>query len=882
MVQRNLKKLLFLMLLMLGVGQAAQATVELTFTEKESGVLKAYVYPVEMEVTGMTLDETGVLTKSEAGPASIILDFGDVDFSHVTNITVDVDYESDGYTNLVGVAGENPGKAVLSNQEGEVHSWSWSVWSYDLNDYDRTNGRHMKSFVLNMRDDAIGSMKINHICITKPKITELEFDEEGKAYIYPEDMIVTGMTLDPETGLLVKTDETKQGNILISLGDVDFSDVTRIDVNVDTESEGYVDLFETTCVRSIESNINTWYGSKYGIDYTTTYQEKSEHVKEIQMYTVNPSPDLTPADKERLTGSMKINYICITKVEKPLELIFNEAGKSYIFPEDLKVTGMTYDSGTGVLTKEAGTSGSILINLGDADFSNVARITLSGDWSNDDHTDLLSRTIVKGLAGENIATANFQKYDFDYTEYQSKGNVSGILLEFDADKAGSMKINNLCITKNMLYASPSSEVGLYMIPYMVKGNDGTWSIGTPDWNVALAEQATIYGSGSSDPVRYADVSEYDELHIYQTSGEPVRLFFIDNNNSAFTVNTTSEPALVVGENYSTLDLAAITEKFGAAKLIGIKASASWTTATVEKIVAIKSNPVADYVIAGKDGEISEFAATVLLDANATVIDVRGVVEPLELNSANPNCLFIANEGILDQSNVLVKGEGDVYTCQFFDLQSGYPFRAPFNFTAAVARMQKTIEAGFATLVLPYTVNNVTAGKVYGLTNVNGTVVNGKLVTTIEANRPVLLSVGNYDLNASDVFIEANPASMTNGVLTGVYDATTPIPEGSYVLQNQTNKDGWAFYYVNENSGDYAIKMTPFTAYLSNSGNQANVNMLTFNFDDEVTGVENVEAVASATTVVEIYDLSGRKVNAPMKGINLMKMSDGTVKKVIVK
>ena len=720
-------------------------------------------------------------------------------------------------------------------------------------------------------------MKINSICITKPKIAELEFDGEGKAYIYPKDMIVTGMTLDSETGLLVKTDETKQGNILISLGDVDFSDVTRIDVNVDTESEGYVDLFATTCVRSIESEINTWYGSRYGIDYTTTYQEKSEHIKEIQMYTVNPSPDLTPEDKARLTGSMKINYICITKVEKPLELTFNEAGKSYIFPEDLKVTGMTFDPGTGVLTKEAGTSGSILINLGDADFSNVARITLSGDWSNDNNTDLLSRTIVKGVAGENIATANIQKYDFDYTEYQSKGNVSGILLEFDADKAGSMKINNLCITKNMLYASPSNEVGLYMIPYMVKGNDGTWSIGTPDWNVALAEQGTIYGSGSSDPVRYADVSEYDELHIYQTSGEPVRLFFIDNNNSAFTVNTTSEPALVVGENYSILNLAAITEKLGAAKLIGIKASTSWTKATVEKIVAIKSNPVADYVIAGKDGEISEFAATVLADANATVIDVRGVVEQLELTSANPNCLFIANEGILNQNNVLVQSE-DGYTCANLVLETGKPFRAPFEFTATSASMTKTISNQFATLILPYNATVPEGCEAYVLTGVdeNNVVGGDPLGATIPANTPVLLAnAGEHNFNAEYVTVPVTPTELTKGLLTGVYSATQ-APTNSYVLQTQ--EDEQAFYHATAGNEP---TMNPFTAYLTYTASN-NANKLIFDLGGEVTSVENVEAATSAATVVEIYDLSGRQVSAPVKGINLMKMSDGTVKKVIVK
>lgn len=62
MKHKNLKKLMFLMVLMLGVGQAAQAGIELTFDKNN----KAYIYPENMIATGMTLDtETGILTNRE-------------------------------------------------------------------------------------------------------------------------------------------------------------------------------------------------------------------------------------------------------------------------------------------------------------------------------------------------------------------------------------------------------------------------------------------------------------------------------------------------------------------------------------------------------------------------------------------------------------------------------------------------------------------------------------------------------------------------------------------------------------------------------------------------------------------------------------------------
>jgi hypothetical protein len=51
-------------------------------------------------------------------------------------------------------------------------------------------------------------------------------------------------------------------------------------------------------------------------------------------------------------------------------------------------------------------------------------------------------------------------------------------------------------------------------------------------------------------------------------------------------------------------------------------------------------------------------------------------------------------------------------------------------------------------------------------------------------------------------------------------------------------------------------------------------------DTSVSGLESV--VDGVATEVARYDLSGRLVAKPVKGINIVKMSDGTVKKVIVK
>ena len=195
-------------------------------------------------------------------------------------------------------------------------------------------------------------------------------------------------------------------------------------------------------------------------------------------------------------------------------------------------------------------------------------------------------------------------------------------------------------------------------------------------------------------------------------------------------------------------------------------------------------------------------------------------------------------------------------------------------------MTKTISNQFATLILPYNATVPEGCEAYTLTSVdeNNVVGGDPLGATIPANTPVLLAnAGKYEFNAENVpvAVVANPTYLTKGLLTGVYSATQ-APTNSYVLQTQEGEQ--AFYHA---TAGHEPTMNPFTAYLTYTTSN-NANKLIFDLGGEVTSVENVEAATSTATVVEIYDLSGRQVSTPVKGINLMKMSDGTVKKVIVK
>ena len=164
--------------------------------------------------------------------------------------------------------------------------------------------------------------------------------------------------------------------------------------------------------------------------------------------------------------------------------------------------------------------------------------------------------------------------------------------------------------------------------------------------------------------------------------------------------------------------------------------------------------------------------------------------------------------------------------------------------------------------------------------VEGEKVMGEALANIPAGQPVLLKAdaADYTFTATGATLTTDQQPGGEGLLTGVY-ADDYAPAGSYVLQNNT--EGVAFYNV---ENDNAQKVVQYTAYLTLPETAQQANRLIFALgEDDVTGIESVEAAAESTaTVVEIYDLSGRQVGTPVKGINLMKMSDGSVKKVIVR
>lgn len=230
--------------------------------------------------------------------------------------------------------------------------------------------------------------------------------------------------------------------------------------------------------------------------------------------------------------------------------------------------------------------------------------------------------------------------------------------------------------------------------------------------------------------------------------------------------------------------------------------------------------------------------------------------------------------------MVVKGEDGTYTCANLALEGGYAFRTPYAFTATSASVKKTMPAsGFATFVSPFEVSVADGCKAFNLTGVdNNDMVVGEETATLAANAPALLSGnGEYGFTATGVEVTATPQSLVNGILTASYADGAMAPKGSYVLQTQA--EGTAFYKVQE---DGKQRVTPFTAYLS-LPEAAGVNVRSIGIGFSEDGTTGISAVADGMVgTAAVYDLQGRKMESLAKGINVVKYSDGSVKKVIIK
>lgn len=189
----------------------------------------------------------------------------------------------------------------------------------------------------------------------------------------------------------------------------------------------------------------------------------------------------------------------------------------------------------------------------------------------------------------------------------------------------------------------------------------------------------------------------------------------------------------------------------------------------------------------------------------------------------------------------------------------------------LAEVNMSVSAGkYGTFCAPFEVTIPSGIKAYTVQSLDGAHLNLSEVTTttIPATTPVIVEGGDngYDGN----FYGPGPDAETcgTGILVGLLK-DVEIPAGSYVLQTQSGKQ--AFYKV-----ESAALGVVNRCYL-----KADAKAKVLNFNAEETAIEDLSDFMSGN-VQSIYSANGAKVNSLQKGMNIVKMMNGQIKKIMVK
>ncbi len=239
----------------------------------------------------------------------------------------------------------------------------------------------------------------------------------------------------------------------------------------------------------------------------------------------------------------------------------------------------------------------------------------------------------------------------------------------------------------------------------------------------------------------------------------------------------------------------------------------------------------------------------------------------------PNATYTSAQATADPTNV-------VYTRTFGDnVANNYQcWFVPFEYVIT----QADIDAGIRFYDFDGTANGIDAGCSIGIIEMGaGDPLGANQVYVIKAPK------GSYEFLRSGTRLMEPAVNSWHRQFTG--GGYTIEITGTYALTTATADDEWATlnvlgYLFWADAGD---TVRPFRWYIkateTATGNPARNIM--FNIDNEgdgtTTGIE-AATVSTDSEVEAIYSANGQRLSAPVKGLNIIRMKDNSVKKVIIK
>ena len=241
----------------------------------------------------------------------------------------------------------------------------------------------------------------------------------------------------------------------------------------------------------------------------------------------------------------------------------------------------------------------------------------------------------------------------------------------------------------------------------------------------------------------------------------------------------------------------------------------------------------------------------------------------------------------------ITGETTQLTVDNLVLADGKDFVAYEPFTATAASYNRTMKEGttWATLCLPFEVTldgkNFRAFKLLSADDAKETVELEEL-KTIEAGTPVIIKMKdgetklNFSVENTAIAKDIQTAATADGnyQLQGLYtqkEFSKDADNNCYIVKGNKLMNPTKLL---ENTKVTKVLSKPFRAYMvdNSSSAPAGAKMFSIGISDSTTAIDSLNTIANDKA--EYYDLQGKRLNEPQKGINIVKRGNKTMKVII--
>ena len=280
-------------------------------------------------------------------------------------------------------------------------------------------------------------------------------------------------------------------------------------------------------------------------------------------------------------------------------------------------------------------------------------------------------------------------------------------------------------------------------------------------------------------------------------------------------------------------------------------------------------------------------------------NLKGAIEYDESNSKIDHTYANYKTGYFTKlvgknGNDKIGATGEVLTAESLALDDDKDFVAYEPFAAKTASYIRPMKAGttWATLCLPFEVSfdgqNFRAFELLSADEATNTVELEEIETSIAAGTPVIIKMNegattlNFSVANKSIVKEAMTSATADNSyqLQGIYTQkmfVTGTDDNCYIVKGNKLMNPSKLL---ENASTEHVGSKPFRAYMvDNTSSSAGAKMFSLDFDDDsTTAIDNLNAIADDKA--EYYDLQGHRLNAPQKGINIVKRGGKTMKVII--